>query len=133
MTALNDILDNGWDVSITSKPTFLTTNETNFRGYQRVVSTQRTTSTDDIIGIVAREYFDTNANDAYNCIVTTMTSEADLNNMITAIKKVCATYTPTSAENILEWAGGNIEPFNGVRWVFRFTIIVSRAGIVAYT
>jgi len=132
MTALNTILDNGWDGTICTKPTFLTTSTSNWRGYRRVVSSQKLTKLDEIIGTVSRAYFDPDAHDAFNIIIVTETSEADLENMIEAIKKVCATYAPTATENILQWDGGELIPFNGVRWVFTMTILVRRAGIAAY-
>lgn len=133
MTALNTILDTNWDAGICTKPTFITQSTGNWRAYMRVVSTQKITKLDEIIGTVSRAYFDPNAHDAFHVIITSMTSEADLENMIEAIKKICATYTPTSAENILQWEGGDLEVFNGVRWVFTMTILVRRSGRTAYS
>ena len=133
MTALNTILDNNWDASICTKPTFLTISTTNWRGYMRVVATQKITKLDEIIGAVSRSYFNPDAHDAFHIIITSMTSEADLESMIEAIKKVCATYAPTSAENILQWEGGDLVPFNGVRWIFTMTILVRRSGVSAYS
>jgi len=133
MTSLNSILDSNWDGTICTKPSFMTLRHGNYRGYQRVVGTQKIVKSDDMIGLLTRDHYDPDAYDAYDVIITTMTSEADLENMITAVKKVCATYTPTSAENILKWEGGNYDPFNNVRWIFTFSILVYRAGIVGYT
>ncbi len=133
MTALNTILADNWDGAICTKPSMITISTSNWRTYQRVVATQKISKEDEIQGIVTRAYYSADSHDLYDCIITTMTSEADMENMITAIKKICATYSPTSDENILQWEGGDIEPFNGMRWIFRFRLIVRRAGISAYT
>ena len=133
MTALNTIMDNGWDTEICAKPDFITQSTGNWRGYGRVFASQKITKIDQIIGVISRQYFDPNAHDAYNIIIATTTSEDDMDNIEKAIKKVCATYSPTSAENILQWEGGEIIPFNGVRWIFTMTILVRRAGMTAYT
>jgi len=79
-----------------------------------------------------RKFFDPASHDAYICKFCSQTSEADLLNMKKAIKKVLALYTPTSAENILEWIGGTFKPFNKVRWEFEFIIIIRKAAIAAY-
>jgi len=132
MTALNTILANEWDGTICTEPSFITLSESCFRSYERVVGTQIATNDDKIKDVLERKFFDPSSHDAYICKICTQTSEADLNNMKKAIKKVLVLYTPTSAENILEWIGGTFKPFNGVRWEFEFIIIVRKAGIAAY-
>jgi len=132
MTALNTIMDTNWDTGICAKPTFITTSTGNWRGYGRVFSSQKVSRLDDIIGTLSREYFDPDAHDAYEVIISSTTSQADIENMIKAVKKVCATYTPTSAENILNWAGGDLDTQNGFIWTFRLVILVVRAGVPAY-
>ncbi len=133
MATLKNIITNNWDTDICTAPTVIKLQLKNWRAYKRVLGIRRVQRIDEIKGIVSRSYFDTEAHDAYECIITTMTSEDDFNNMIEALKKVCATYTPTSTENILEWTGGEIEMFNEVRWVFRCILIVNRSGITAYS
>ena len=133
MTALNTILNAGWDTDICTKPSFITLREANFRFYPRVVGTQIVTDEDEFIGIPDRDYYSAESHDAYIIKFCTQTSLADLRNMEQAIKKVCATYDPTSAESILEWSGGEIKDFNGWRWEFTMTIYVRKSGVSAYT
>lgn len=133
MTALNDILSDNWDTDICTKPSFITSSTANYRFYGRVVATQKVSKPDEIIGTVSRQYYDPDAHDAYNVMIQSTTSEADLENIISAIKKVCATYSPTATENILQWEGGDWIPFNGMVFKFTMTILVYRAGIAAYT
>jgi len=132
MTSLNTILDSDWDTGIATKPTFMVIKRENYRSLQRVVATQRISNRDQIIGVQSRQHFNPTAHDAYNCMVITQTSEADRDNMIKAIKKVCATYTPAAEQNILEYDAGNFDEFNNVRWTFEFTIILGKALIAAY-
>jgi len=132
MTAINTILDNNWDTDICTKPTIITLKTGNFRAYQRVIGTQLADFDDEVVGIQTRQYYNEDSHDIYICKAASMTSEADLRNMIKAVKKICATYTPTSAENILEWQRGSFMEFNGVRWYCEFALIVRKAGIAAY-
>jgi len=132
ITALNTILANEWDGTICTEPSFITLSESNFRAYTRIVGTQIANNDSRISDVLHRKFYDPSSYDGYICKISSETSEADLLNMRTAIIKVITNYTPTSAENILEWEGGTFNPFNGVRWEFEFIIIVKKAGIAAY-
>ena len=131
MTDINIIINDNWDTGICVKPDIIDDSRDSRRGYQRVVSTRRSTTIDDIEGIVQRQFFNPDAYDAWITWIISNT-EVDADNMIKAIKKVCATFTPTSDENILEWEGGDWKPFNGVRYEFKFVLLKRKSGYQAY-
>lgn len=132
MTDINTILDNGWDTNICSKPSFIKLYNSNYRGYQRVITTILLNINDELIGVITRQYYDPESHDAYRCIIVSNT-EADLKNMIKAVKKVCVTYTPvTGEENILQWDGGDWGNFNNIYFKFEFIILKRKSGMVGY-
>jgi len=131
MTALNTIFDDNFDIAITTKPNFFDENKRSHRTVSRGVTTLLMTTEDAIIGVVDRIHFDVNSHDAYICTVVS-TSLTDAKNIIKGLKKVCATYIPTSVENMIEWEGGNWKIFTYARYVYQFTVIVRKAIIEAY-
>ena len=138
MTDINDIINDNWDTGICTKPDIIDDTKACRRGFERVVSTKRTTTVDDIEGIVKRQFFNPDAYDAWITWIISQKSsnvsdpETDVENMIKAIKKLCATFTPTSEENILQWEGGDWKPFNNVRYEFKFVLLRRKSGIQAY-
>lgn len=131
MTDINDIISDNWDTDICSKPAIIDDSRLNRRWYQRVVSTRRSTTIDEIEGITGREFFNPDSYDGWICWAISNT-ESDCEDIIKAIKKICATYSPTSSEKILEWEGGNWRPFNGIRYEFRFVLLKRKSGVAAY-
>ena len=101
------------------------------RGYLRVISTRRASTIDEIEGITGRQFFDKDSYDGWVCWAIS-TTETDCENIIKAIKKVVATFTPTADENIIQYDGGEWKPFNGVRYEFRFTLLKRKSGKAAY-
>ena len=131
MTDINDIISDNFDTGICPKPDIIDDSRACRRGYTRVISTRRTTTIDDIQGITQRQFFNPDAYDAWICWIIS-TTESDAENIIKAVKKLCATYIPTSEENILEWQGGDWKPFNNVRFEFTFVLLKRKSGIQAY-
>ena len=131
MTDINTILDDNWDTDIIAKPAIIDDTIDTRRGYLTVVSTRRSSSIDDIEGVVSRQFFNPDAFDAWICWAISPT-EANTELLIKAIKKVCATFTPTSAENILQWQGGDWDKWNGTRFTFQFVLVKRKSGKQAY-
>jgi len=132
MTDIVDILTDGWDAGIVAKPAIIRDDRDNRRLYQRVVSTRLSTKIDAIEGVTGRQFFTPDSHDAFICWAID-TTEAAVELMIKAIKKICATYTPVvGAETQLEWQGGAWEPFNGVRYEFNFVLIKRKSGVAGY-
>jgi len=132
MTDITDIISDNWDTGIVAKPSIIKDDLLNRRFYNEVVATRISVTIDDIEGIVARQHFSPDSHDAYICWVESLT-EVNTKKYIKAIKKICATYIPVSGqENILEWNGGEWTIFNGVRYIFKFVLIVRKSGIAGY-
>ncbi len=132
MTDITDIITDNWDSDIVTAPDIIKGDELNRRFYLRVVATRISTTLDEIEGITGRQFFSPDSHDAYITFVDGET-ESDVKLMIKAIKKICSTYTPVSGqENILQWSGGEWEPFNGVRFMFRFILIIRKSGVAGY-
>ncbi len=132
MTNINDIITDNWDSDIVTIPTVINGLKGNRRLHGRVISTELNTTLDAIEGVTGRRYFNPDSHDAYVTFVETST-EADARLIIKTIKKICATYKPVSGqENILQWSGGEWDPFNDVRFMFRFVLIIRKSGIAAY-
>jgi len=131
MTDINTIISDNWDAGIIAKPAIIDDTKDIRRGYLTVVSTRRTTTIDSIEGITERRFFNPDASDMWVCWAISPT-EANTELLIKAIKKICATFTPTSEENILQWEGGEWKPFNNTRYEFRFILIRRKSGKQAY-
>lgn len=132
MTAINTIFDNDWDATICTKPSFINLAKNSTVFYSRVVGTVIETNDDKVKDALDRKFYDPDSYDAYRLEIVSETSEADLKNMIKAIKKVCSTYTPTSAENVIDWDRGVYNYWNEMRWEFTITILIYKAGIASY-
>lgn len=132
MTDITDIISDNWDTDIIAKPAIIKDDLLNRRLYGEVVATRMSTTIDEIEGIISRQHYSPDSHDAYITFVEGAT-EANTKLYIKAIKKVCATYTPVSgAENILQWSGGEWTIFNGVRYMFKFILLVRKAGVAGY-
>ncbi|HEC36904.1 hypothetical protein LCGC14_0956550 [marine sediment metagenome] len=132
MTDITDILTDNWDTDIVAIPDIIKDDLLNRRFFQRVVATRISTTLDELAGITERRYFDADSHDAHITFIEGAT-ESDVRLMIKGIKKICATYTPVPGEeNILQWSGGEWEPFNGVRYMFKFILLIRKSGYAGY-
>jgi len=132
MTDITDIITDNWDSGIVTIPTVINGLINNRRLYQRVIATELISTLDALEGITGRQFFSPDSHDAHECFVEAA-SEDDARNIIKGIKKVCATYTPVAGqENILQWSGGEWTVFNDVRFMFKFVLIIRKAGVAGY-
>ena len=133
MTELNTILNANWDVSIIAKPAFITYSEDNMRAYSQVVSTLEIDFSDEIIGICPnRQFYSADSYTAYDVFIRA-DSKANARLMIKTIKKVCATYTPTSEESILTYDGPDMtRDFNDVMVEYKMSVYLQKPGKASY-
>jgi len=131
MTDLKTIFENNFDTNICSKPNFYDGQMRSIATMKRGVVTLLSNTSDEIIGIMERYHFDPNSHDGYICWVVSDTLD-DARNIVKALKKVAATYSPTSEENIIQWEEGSWSIFLDARFEFKFIVIVRKAGVVAY-
>jgi len=132
-TALNTILDSGWDTDIVAKPSFITKSEGNMRAYQRVIATEEITIEREVMGIgTNRRFYASDAYEMYECTIRS-TSKADALLIIQGIEKVCTTYTPTSTENVLTWSPADLtRKYNNNLVEYVMTVTISKAGKDSY-
>lgn len=128
---MNTIISDNFDEGICTKPDIIDDTKMSRRGFERVISTRRASTIDEIEGITGRQFWDKDSYDGWICWAIS-TTEADCENIMKAIKKVAATFTPTTEENIIQYEGGEWKPFNGVRYEFRFVLLKRKAGMQAY-
>ena len=132
-TALNTILDADWDATVVTKPDIITITTDNLRAYTRVVGTVKEDIDDEMIGVgLNRQFYSEDSMETYTVhVVSSSQSDAEL--MIKAIEKICARYTPTSTENILQWTpAALVRNFNNI-WVhFTLSITIIKAGKAGY-
>ncbi len=132
MTDPSTILDDNWDIAITSKPEFIDDSKSNRAMFLRVISTRLTNFQHNTFGIPVPDHLDEESYDAYETWLISNT-QADLENMFKAFKKVCSLYSPVIGnENILTWAGGDIVLTNGFRFELQIVWFLGKAGILAY-
>ena len=131
MTELNTIFENNFDSGITTTPDFFDGNVRSINTIKRGVTTLLANTEDEIQGVIDRRFYDRDAYDGYICELVARTL-SDAKNIIKGLKKVCATYTPTSEENILQWEEGDWTLFTRARYEFRFIVLVRRAVIQAF-
>lgn len=131
MNSLNTIFDANFDANIATKPDFFDGQVRSINTVRRGVVSMLLLTNDEILGVIDRRYYDRESHDGYICWAKS-TTEADAINMVKALKKVCATYAGSSDENILQWEEGDWEIFTNAQYVYRFNVIVRKAGMVAY-
>ena len=119
--------------SITTKPSFYKRQQHNPIWYKRAVITHHIITTDEMMGIGDRKHFQPDSHDAYRVMVVSETSKADCENIIKALKKVCAQYSPTTEENIIQWEEGKWNFLTNQRFEYDFLVIVRKSGIQYYT
>lgn len=126
MTDVNIILDNAtqWATEGVTKPTIKTGQIYSIKLMSRGIVVKRVTSEDELIGIIDRNAYSINSNEAWIVDIVSSTSKDDLDDIIECIKRILAEYTQVSGEETyLTWQGGDFKPFNNVRWEFRFVIL----------
>lgn len=133
MTDFNDILDNAtqWATEGVTKPSIKEGQIYNINQFTRGIVVKAVTNEDEIIGVIDRRFYDPDSHDAWICDVAAPT-RADLLSIIGVIKRICAEYAPTSAENILRWESGDYGLFNNTRFTFNFVVLIHKALIAEW-
>jgi len=134
MADINDILNDAtqWATESITKPKILTGQLRNIDTMTRGIVVKRLTNNDELVGVIDRNRYSIDSHEIWNCAVASMTSFVDLDNILGVIKRICAEYTATSAENHLEWQGGDYVHFNNIRFVYYFALIKKKSMIAEW-
>jgi hypothetical protein len=130
MTDIDSILDNAtqWATEGITKPAIKTGQLHSLRIMSRGIVVKKLTSDDELIGVVDRHAYSVNSHEIWACGIVSMTSFADLEDMIGVVKRIVAEYTQVAdEETYLTWAGGDYKHWNNKRFEFRFAIIRNKA------
>lgn len=128
MASLESILETDWNSGNVTEPSIVTAPENSMYLQSRIVHIKRTLKTEDYMGIVSRSYYTPDTHDAYLVTVGTIT-KSDTEAIVDEIRRICANFTPTSAEKILQWEGGEWEEPTAYWHMFTFVIFKRKSGI----
>lgn len=127
MATLESILDTNWNAGNVTKPTIVTGPEYSRYLESRIVHIKRTLKIEDYMGIQTRTKYTADTHDAYLITVGSVT-KTDTEDITDEIRRICAEFSPTSADKILEWEGGEWKETS--YWhVFTFVIMKRKSGI----
>jgi len=106
MATLKALLDTDWDVTNVAKPTIVEAPLFGVYGYGRVLHIEQVQKIEDYMGILSRQHYTPDSHDAYRCTTGT-TSLADTTAIVDEVRRICAQFTPSSPDKILQWEGGD--------------------------
>ncbi len=126
MTDVNTILDNAtqWVTESVTKPTIKVGQLHSIRMMNRGIVVKRISSDDELFGVIDRNAYSVESQEAWTCGMVSTTSEDDLDAIIGCVKRILAEYGQVSGEETyLTWQGGEYKYFNNVRFEFYFVIL----------
>ena len=135
MTALETIFDTDWLIANTAKPSFLVAPAQGRFGYGRFLWIKPTNKIEDYMGIVSQRHYTPESHDAYEVWAGSTTSKADCEAIVDEVRRICAQFTSSSPDKILNYEGGDWEFSTSYKYEFRFMVFVLKSGveIVGYT
>ena len=127
MTSLESVLDTNWDATNVAKPTIVTGPKYGRYLYSRILFIRRTLKTEDYMGIVSSTFYTPDTHDAYMITVGSET-KADTEAITDELRRICAEFSPTSAENLLQLEGGEWDEPTAYWHMFTFVIMKRKSG-----
>lgn len=135
MASFATIADEQWLVANVAKPTIVEFPEQGRFLYARVLWIRETNKIEDFMGIISRRHYTPESHDAYECWVCSSISRSDCVAMIDEVRRICAQFSPSGSDKILQYEGGDWEFSTPYRFEFHFVVLKRKSGaeIVGYT
>lgn len=127
MAELDTILDAQWDATNVAKPSIIVYPAGAKYQYTRVIEIKKLSKLEDYMGIISRNYLTADSHDAYKVCVAAAT-RADTEAIVDEIRRICASWTPSGDDKILEWEGGEYVFHVGWRYEIEFTVLKKKSG-----
>lgn len=128
MASLEAVLEANWDGTNVTEPPIVTGPENSEYLESRIVHIKRTMKIEDYMGIQTRTKYSVDTHDAYLVTVGT-TTKSDTEDIVDEIRRICAEFSPTSADKILKWEGGDWDEPTFYWHRFTFVIFKKKSGI----
>jgi len=127
MSDLQTIMNANWNAENVAKPSLIEAPEYSRYFYSRVISFRRVQKIEDYMGIVSRSKYTPESYDAFLCYACSST-EADCIDIADEARRICAQFSPSGSDKILQWEGGDWELTTPYRWEIRFIIMKKKSG-----
>ena len=128
MATLESILEANWDTDNVTTPAINTAPEYGPYMLSRMVLIRRSAKIEDYMGITTRTHYTADTHDAY-IVTVASTTKADAEAMVDEIRRICAEFSPTSADKILQWDGGEWDEPTSYWHMFSFTVMKRKSCI----
>lgn len=135
MTAIETILTTDWLTANTAKPSFLVAPAQGRFGESRYIWIKPTNKIEDYMGIASQRHYTPESHDAYEVWAGSRTSMADCTALVDEVRRICAQFSPSSPDKILQYEGGDWEYSTDYLFEFRFMLFKRKSGVelVGYT
>jgi len=117
-------LKNNWNSSNVSRPPIYQFPYRNINMYKEGIIVDPTNVSDDYMGIIGRDWYSAESFDAWGTQIVSKSRE-QCDKYVAEIKRICAHFTPTGGDKILQWEGGKWIKTIPTRWIFELVLIVS--------
>lgn len=125
---LPTLIDTLWETGNVTKPDIIEEPQEGSRAfYKRVVSSKRIRKIEDVMGVVGRTHYTPDSHDAWDCWVVSDDVD-DCIDMVNEIRRMCAQYTGSSTEALMQWEGGDWYLYTSFRYEFHFIVFVRVSG-----
>ena len=135
MASFAAITNEKWLTANIAKPAIVEAPDQNRYIYERVLWIKEVNKIEDFMGIISRRHYTPESHDAYECWLCSSISRADCTAMVDEVRRICAQFSPTSEDKILQYEGGDWEFSTPYRFEFHFVVLKRKSGaeIVGYT
>lgn len=129
MADLDDIFTNNWDSDNVDTPIVVRSELRSVKIYNRAVCCRLVRQREDYMGILGRDHYTPDSHDAWVVYIVS-TTQSDAQDMLKETRRICAQYNGTADEDkFITWQVGDWDVKLPHRWVFRFVVLVQKAGI----
>ena len=127
MATLATIIDTDWDAGNVTKPAIVEAPDSGKYLQSRILHIEQVQKVEDYMGILSRQHYTPDSHDAYRCTVGS-TTLSDATAIVDEVRRICAQFSPSSPDKILQWEGGDWE-FTPFWYVCTFVVMKRKSGV----
>jgi len=127
MATLAALLTTDWDGTNVTIPTIIEAPKYGKYLHARILHIEQVQKIEDYMGILSRQHYTPDSHDAYRCTVGTATL-ADSTAIVDEVRRICAQFSPSSPDKILEWEGGDWR-FTPIWYECTFVVMKRKSGV----
>lgn len=127
MATLATLLTTDWDSGNVALPTIVEAPTYGKYLHARILHIEQVQKIEDYMGILSRQHYTPDSHDAYRCTVGT-TTLTDSIAIVDEVRRICAQFSPSSPDKILEWEGGDWR-FTPFWYECTFVVMKRKSGV----